>query len=90
MQEDQVQLKNLRTVSKWWSKCVSNPPTHRVSAGSRSKCRGLLAPSAVLALLIVQACSAGDTKTLSVGELFKHSRETGICSHIFPLVQFLY
>lgn len=42
VQEDQVQLKSLRTGSEWWSKCVSNPPTHRVTAESRSsKCRRL-------------------------------------------------
>lgn len=54
--------RTLRQGSKLWSKCVSNPPTHMVTAESRGKCRGLLAPSAILALLtmlsrlITQAC----------------------------------
>lgn len=52
----------LRQGSKSQSKRVSNPAARRVTAESRGKCRGLLAPSDVLAPLtmlnglIMQAC----------------------------------
>lgn len=45
--------RTLRQGLKSWSKCVSNPLTHRVTAESRGRCRGLLAHGTVLAPLTV-------------------------------------
>lgn len=78
LQEDQVQLKNLRTESKWWS----NPPTRRVTAEANAE-------DFLLPALHVH-CWLCNHVRLSVVELFKHSRETGICGHILLLVQSLY